>query len=736
MTHQRERRLSVAVSAALAAVVIAAVGSGAALLAGTGPLVVTGSALAVLVAGGHGIHRARRRRRLGAQAPRAWWPAALTIALLVHPVGALPIVPGLALVLSVALVHLAARSDSDDAAIAAVAIGASVGLLATVRAPGLVPAFALPAAVVTGTAALVLVRARRQARDAAASRRVSLSAAPGRSAVLSRALAGVGYGLVLVLATFLLLPWAQTPPEVVRSFAVGERRAELERAQRERRRAEREYGPVHDDDEAAALAWTTELALFGRIPMPPYEVLMRVTPTVAGESTGPMGSLYLRGVVLSHFTEAGVRMVQGGAATRRRDASDGAADGWVTLEDADTRGGEVELLVEHFPAVIDDRGWSLLFAPLGLRSVELPEVRWTPDRYLALADAPDDWFGYRMVVRDPRAPRSGLIDAVARHPSERFVALPPPSPVLDRVRADAEEVMRGTRTDLRRVQSVIDHFRNGFEYELTGSEFGGMAAIDEFLDRRAGYCTYFASAAVLMLRTQGIPARVASGFLVRNWQEDGHYLAGPGDMHAWIEVHFEGVGWVAFEPTPPDLRSRAVAEQPFREPGVSEWTARVARTMAAWQRSGGTEADLGDVLAAVAEAPRRIGVSLRRSPVIAFLLATSLLALGVLLLRRRSTSSLPTRSVDEATRRAERLLARMDRALVRLGHPRTVSTPLRRHVETAGLDPEVRTLLLRIVDRLYRLRFSGAATPPEVGRELGSEIDRIDRTTPRTEIPA
>lgn len=74
--------------------------------------------------------------------------------------------------------------------------------------------------------------------------------------------------------------------------------------------------------------------------------------------------------------------------------------------------------------------------------------------------------------------------------------------------------------------------------------------LDYFLlESRQGYCTYFATAFVLLARAEGIPARFVQGYCVP--------AQGPGEVevysdmaHAWPEVYIPGVGWIPFEPTP------------------------------------------------------------------------------------------------------------------------------------------------------------------------------------------
>jgi hypothetical protein len=76
--------------------------------------------------------------------------------------------------------------------------------------------------------------------------------------------------------------------------------------------------------------------------------------------------------------------------------------------------------------------------------------------------------------------------------------------------------------------------------------------LEAFLFRdKKGYCQQFSGSAALMLRMLGIPVRVASGFAPGTLNTDTHeYVVRDLDAHSWIEVWFEGIGWVPFDPTP------------------------------------------------------------------------------------------------------------------------------------------------------------------------------------------
>ncbi len=76
--------------------------------------------------------------------------------------------------------------------------------------------------------------------------------------------------------------------------------------------------------------------------------------------------------------------------------------------------------------------------------------------------------------------------------------------------------------------------------------------LESFLfETRRGYCEQFSGAMTLMLRMDGIPARVGVGFKPSLLNTaDSATTVRALDAHAWVEVFFSGIGWVPFDPTP------------------------------------------------------------------------------------------------------------------------------------------------------------------------------------------
>lgn len=95
---------------------------------------------------------------------------------------------------------------------------------------------------------------------------------------------------------------------------------------------------------------------------------------------------------------------------------------------------------------------------------------------------------------------------------------------------------------------------------------GSVDFLEQFLfDTQRGFCQQFATAFALLARAEGIPTRVAVGFLPgeRDLETEDRYVVRGIHTHAWPEVYFEGYGWVRFDPTP---RVDALEPRYTREP--------------------------------------------------------------------------------------------------------------------------------------------------------------------------
>jgi len=126
---------------------------------------------------------------------------------------------------------------------------------------------------------------------------------------------------------------------------------------------------------------------------------------------------------------------------------------------------------------------------------------------------------------------------------------------------DLTDEITGTATRYDKAVALQEWFREPGRFEYTLEAPAGHSDTDlvDFLtEDRRGYCEQFAAAMAVMARYEGIPARVAVGFLRARQVSADTYEFTYADMHAWPELYFEGTGWVRFEPTP-STRDGAVA---------------------------------------------------------------------------------------------------------------------------------------------------------------------------------
>ena len=90
----------------------------------------------------------------------------------------------------------------------------------------------------------------------------------------------------------------------------------------------------------------------------------------------------------------------------------------------------------------------------------------------------------------------------------------------------------------------------GFQYQANVSNIdcGNDGVVECFARTKVGYCEYYASTMVVLLRLSGIPARMAEGFLPSAPDANGVETIPRSAAHAWVEVYFPGYGWNTFDP--------------------------------------------------------------------------------------------------------------------------------------------------------------------------------------------
>ncbi len=148
-------------------------------------------------------------------------------------------------------------------------------------------------------------------------------------------------------------------------------------------------------------------------------------------------------------------------------------------------------------------------------------------------------------VKELRAAPESYPDWVVEH----YLTLP--DGLSREIRRIAEQLTGSYDNNYDKADAITNYLRTEIEYNLEVSPPPpGVDPVDWFLFTwKSGFCNYYASAEVLLLRAAGIPARMVVGYAPGDYQPDGSYLIRAKDAHAWPEVYFSGIGWIEFEPT-------------------------------------------------------------------------------------------------------------------------------------------------------------------------------------------
>jgi len=349
-----------------------------------------------------------------------------------------------------------------------------------------------------------------------------------------------------------------------------------------------------------------------------------------------------------------------------------------------------------------------------------------------------------------------LLEAGEEYPSwvtERYLQLP--VSITSRTRELAEQITSSMETPYEKVEAITDYLRKNIEYnETIPLPPASQDPIDWLLfDHRQGFCNYYASAEVIMLRSLGIPARLAVGYA----QGERHvlrrdipgepqsrspsvdiYVVRQRDLHSWPEVYFPGIGWVEFEPTvsqDPIVRPSGIAadadnfnipndlpipndEIPLPDdlelPPTNNSLDKFGLEdipVGVWYSLGAATL-LGFIL--IIQRVRKK----RGSPPIPVQLEAGLKRLGIRsppLLRRWTHAALLSPLA--------RAYRELNRALIRLGKPPTpINTPAERGTTLSILLPMATTQINRVVTEYQVEIYGNQPGNPDIAHQAGVEI--------------
>ena len=192
-----------------------------------------------------------------------------------------------------------------------------------------------------------------------------------------------------------------------------------------------------------------------------------------------------------------------------------------------------------------------LLALDGIQAVELDTMwrtdedhytfnpRWQGRIQITAHSAP---INYESIVRKPLQ---------VGNPGAEYIEVPT-GQLMDKISALAHRESILCRTPQQVIEAHRNFLATEIAYSLRMENPKGLPPLENFLfEERKGYCSFFATAFTLMLRSKGIPARISSGYSGGEYNpKTGLITFASKDAHAWTEVHFKDHGWVVVDPTP------------------------------------------------------------------------------------------------------------------------------------------------------------------------------------------
>lgn len=147
---------------------------------------------------------------------------------------------------------------------------------------------------------------------------------------------------------------------------------------------------------------------------------------------------------------------------------------------------------------------------------------------------------------------------------EEYTTLTPESAA--RLTPFVDELTAGDNTAYDKAKTIENWLEAEKNYSLNASHGEGDIASEFVFTMDTGYCEYFATSMVAMLRSQDVPARYVVGYSTGERTGDNEYTIRGRNAHAWVEVYFPSAGWVSFDPTPASERRQQEQASVTAEP--------------------------------------------------------------------------------------------------------------------------------------------------------------------------
>lgn len=329
----------------------------------------------------------------------------------------------------------------------------------------------------------------------------------------------------------------------------------------------------------------------------------------------------------------------------------------------------------------------------------------------------------------------------------RYLQLPPLDP---RIPLLARQITASAHSAYDKAAAMQQYLMTRYGYTLQLPRTLPRDPLANFLFvRKEGHCEYFASAMAIMLRTQGIPARIVNGFRGGEFNDlTGSYLVRGRDAHSWVEAYIAGYGWTTFDPTPAGLgmaQGRWNRLQLYLDAAAEFWREWVVNydvahqrtleqnvgehTLSFWQRQ---RAWLRARYAAMLADARSAQRTFLRSParwVLRF--AAGLMVLLLLANARRLTRAWRNRRTAARPAQAPQMAAsiwytRMTRTIARRGWQKSPAQTPQEFAASIGQEG-LRKSVARFTEHYERARFAQSAEDAQRLPDLYEEISSTRR---------
>jgi transglutaminase-like putative cysteine protease len=254
--------------------------------------------------------------------------------------------------------------------------------------------------------------------------------------------------------------------------------------------------------------------------------------------------------------------------------------GWATEESSQLRDTD-DLLVPESDNTRVIQQYELRRSATSLPAVWRPSeltgtgevVEVSPETTLESRQPLESGAEYSVISYAPDRSPAELDTAGTAYPTsieQRYTQLPESTD--PRVEQFTDELTAESGTPYQTATQIESWLETNKEYSLDANRTGTNDIASTFIfDMEQGYCEYFATSMLVMLRTQDIPARYVTGYSTGEPTGNGSYIVRGMNAHAWVEVYFPDKGWVRFDPTPGSARlaseSEAFASGPNGSPG-------------------------------------------------------------------------------------------------------------------------------------------------------------------------